>query len=127
MAVIYSQPVKVDRHQATLARIDAQAAPARLVIYDATNAALCTFTLNKPSGTVTTNGGAVVIAFTTPLNATVIQAGVAHHAAIQDGSGTDAVTGLTVGIDSSYNIVLTSLTFTVNEPVQLTSARIQHA
>lgn len=125
MSVVYSNSVKVARLTAVMSAIDAQTNPGKIVIYDAGNMALCSFTLNKPCGTISASG-AVSLVFNAPLLTSVTAAGVADHASIKDGSGNDIVTGLTVGTVLPANIVIPSSVLTMNEPIQLTSAAIQH-
>lgn len=125
MSLTYATALKVTRMAAVRDAIDAQTVAGKLVIYDSSNAVLCTFTLAKPCGTVSASG-AVTLVISAPLLAAVTAAGVADHATIKDGAGNDIVTGLTVGTALPAHIVIPSSVLTINEPIQLTSAVIQH-
>ncbi len=125
MAVNYSTATKTARMNAVVAQIDGGPAAGVLQIGTAGMAAvLAEITLDDPCGTVV-NG---VLTFSnfprsdTSANAT----GTAAAARVRDSTGTDIITGLTVGT-SAADIVLDSTSLTAGQTVTINSATITHA
>lgn len=125
MAVTYTTAVKTARMTAVRDQIDGGTGAGILQIgTTGMGTVLAEFTLNDPSGTVTSG----VLTFSgfpksdTSANAT----GTAAAARIRDSSGTDVVTGLTVGTTGS-DINLDSTSITSGQTVTLNSATITHA
>jgi hypothetical protein len=125
MAVTYSTAVKNARLLAVRDSIDAGAGPGVLQIGTAGMATvLAEITLADPSATAS----AGVLTFSgfprsdTAANAT----GVAAAARIRDSSGTDIITGLTVGT-SGADIVLDNTSVNTGQVITINSATITHA
>ena len=125
MAIIYSTAVKNARLLAVRDQIDAGSGPGVLQIGTAGMAVvLAEIALSDPSATAT-NGILTFSGFPksdTAANAT----GVAAAARIRDSSGTDVITGLTVGT-SSADIVLDNTSINAGQVITINSATITHA
>lgn len=125
MAVTYSPAVKNARLTATRDQIDGGSGAGVLQIgTTGMGTVLAEITLNDPCGTVSSG----VLTFSgfpksdTSANAT----GTAAAARIRDSSGTDCITGLTVGTSAS-DIILDSVSVTAGQTVTISSAAITHA
>ena len=125
MAIIYSTAVKNARLLAVRDQIDAGSGPGVLQIGTAGMAVvLAEIALSDPSATAT-NGILTFSGFPksdTAANAT----GVAAAARIRDSSGTDVITGLTVGT-SSADIILDNTSINAGQVITINSATITHA
>ena len=125
MAVTYTTAVKNARLLAVRDQIDAGSGPGVLQIGTAGMAVvLAEIALSDPSATAT-NGILTFSGFPksdTAANAT----GVAAAARIRDSSGTDVITGLTVGT-SSADIVLDNTSINAGQVITINSATITHA
>lgn len=125
MAVTYSTAAKNARMTAVRDQIDG--GPAAGVLQIGTTGmgtVLAEFTLNDPCGTISSG----VLTFSgfpksdTSANAT----GTAAAARVRDSTGTDVITGLTVGT-SGTDIILDNLAINAGQTVTLNSATITHA
>ncbi len=85
---------------------------------------LAEFTLNDPSGTV--SGAVLTLSGFPKSDTSANNTGTAAAARIRDSSGTDVITGLTVGT-SGTDIVLDTVSITAGQTVTLNSATITHA
>lgn len=125
MAVTYSTAVKTARMTAVRDQIDAGSGAGVLQIgTTGMGTVLADITLNDPSGTIS---GAVLTLSGFPKSDTSANAsGTAAAARIRDSSGTDVITGLTVGTTGS-DINLDSVSITAGQTVTINSATITHA
>lgn len=125
MAVTYTTAVKTARMTAVRDQIDGGAGAGVLQIGTAGMATvLAEITLNDPSGTVS---GAVLTLSGFPKSDTSANAtGTAASARIRDSSGTDVITGLTVGTSGS-DINLDNTSINTGQTVTINSATITHA
>lgn len=125
MAVTYTTAVKTARMTAVRDQIDAGTGAGILQIgTTGMGTVLAEITLNDPSGTIS---GAVLTLSGFPKSDTSANAtGTAAAARIRDSSGTDVITGLTVGTTGS-DINLDSVSITAGQTVTINSATITHA
>lgn len=125
MAVTYTTAVKTARMTAVRDQIDLGSGPGVLQIGTAGMATvLAEITLGDPSGTVS---GAVLTLSGFPRSDTSANAtGTAAAARIRDSSGTDVITGLTVGT-SAADIILDNTSINSGQTVTINSATITHA
>lgn len=125
MPVTYSTAVKTARMTAVRDQIDAGTGAGILQIgTTGMGTVLAEITLNDPSGTIS---GAVLTLSGFPKSDTSANAtGTAAAARIRDSSGTDVITGLTVGTTGS-DINLDSVSITAGQTVTINSATITHA
>ena len=125
MAVNYTNAVKAARMTAVRDQIDAGTGAGILQIgTTGMGTVLAEITLNDPSGTIS---GAVLTLSGFPKSDTSANAtGTAAAARIRDSSGTDVITGLTVGTTGS-DINLDSVSITAGQTVTINSATITHA
>lgn len=125
MAVTYTTAVKNARMTAVRDQIDLGSGPGVLQIGTAGMATvLAEITLGDPSGTVS---GAVLTLSGFPRSDTSANAtGTAAAARIRDSSGTDVITGLTVGT-SAADIILDNTSINSGQTVTINSATITHA
>ena len=125
MAVTYTTAVKTARMTAVRDQIDGGPAAGVLQIGTAGMASvLAEFTLNDPSGTV--SGAVLTLSGFPKSDTSANNTGTAVAARIRDSTGTDIITGLTVGT-SGTDIVLDSVSITAGQTVTLNSATITHA
>lgn len=125
MAVIYTTAVKTARMTATRDQIDAGSGPGVLQIGTTGMASiLAEITLDDPSGTVTS--GVLSLSGFPKSDTSANNTGTAAAARIRDSSGTDVITGLTVGL-SAADIILDSVSITAGQTVTINSAAITHA
>jgi hypothetical protein len=120
MPIIYSQSAINARLQGVVSTIDAGAGNGTMSILTSSSALAANITLAKPSGTVA--GG--VLTFTTPLSGTTLANGNATFANIQDSNGNPVITGLTVGISTSFDVVMNNTAVNTGQIIALTSAII---
>ncbi len=125
MAVTYSDACKEDRHEATIALIDAGASAGYIEICSAAYAAvLATIPLADPSATAA--AGVLTFDFAPDVSDTSADAtGTAAVARVKDSNGTVVISGLTVGLSAS-DIILDSLSITAGQTVTLTTGTITH-
>lgn len=125
MAVTYSTATKTARMTAVRDQIDGGSGAGVLQIgTSGMGSVLAEFTLNDPCGTVS---GAVLTFSGFPKSDTSANdTGTAAAARIRDSSGTDIITGLTVGL-SAADIILDSVSITAGQTVTINSASITHA
>jgi hypothetical protein len=123
MAVNYSTAAKNARLNGVVSVIDGGSGAGVLQIgTTAMGTVLATITLAKPSGT---SSGGVLTFSGFPRSATAAATGTAAAARIRDSSGSDVITGLTVGAaGSGADIILDTTSIDVNETVTLNSATI---
>lgn len=120
MAVIYATALKATRMGAV---VTALGTAGKLEIGTAAmGSILATIALNNPAGTVS---GAVLTFSGFPKSDTADASGTAAAARLRDSGNVDIVTGLTVGLSAS-DIILDSLSITVNQTVTIASATITH-
>lgn len=125
MAVTYTTAVKTARMTAVRDQIDGGAGAGVLQIGTAGMASvLAEFTLNDPSGTV--SGAVLTLSGFPKSDTSANNTGTAAAARIRDSSGTDVITGLTVGT-SGTDIVLDTVSITAGQTVTINSATITHA
>ena len=125
MAVTYPTAVKTARMTAVRDQIDAGSGPGVLQIGTTGMASiLAEITLNDPSGTVTS--GVLSLSGFPKSDTSANNTGTAAAARIRDSSGTDVITGLTVGL-SAADIILDSVSITAGQTVTINSAAITHA
>jgi hypothetical protein len=125
MAVTYPTAVKNARMTAVRDLIDAGSGPGVLQIgTTGMGTVLIEVTLDDPSGTVT---GDVLSLSNFPRSDTSANAtGTAAAARIRDSSGTDVITGLTVGL-SAADVILDSVSITAGQTVTINTAAFTHA
>ena len=85
---------------------------------------LAEITLDDPSGTI--SGGVLSFSGFPKSDTSANNTGTAAAARIRDSSGTDVITGLTVGT-SGTDIILDSVSITAGQSVTINSAAITHA
>lgn len=125
MAVTYTTAVKTARMTAVRDQIDAGTGAGVLQIGTTGMASiLAEITLNDPSGTV--SGAVLTLSGFPKSDTSANNTGTAAAARIRDSSGTDVITGLTVGL-SAADIILDSLSITAGQTVTINSAAITHA
>jgi hypothetical protein len=125
MAVIYSAAVKTARMTAVRDQIDAGSGPGVLQIgTTGMGTVLVEVTLDDPSGTIS---GDILSLSNFPRSDTSANAtGTAAAARIRDSSGTDVITGLTVGL-SAADVILDSVFITAGQQVTINTAAFTHA
>jgi hypothetical protein len=126
MAVNYNGPTQTARMNATLAAIDAGAAPATLEIGTAAmGSVLVVIPLSDPSFSV---GGtpATLTMLGVPKSGVAGAAGTAAAARIRDGNGTAVINGLTVGV-SGADINLNSTVISTGQTVTVSTGTITHS
>ncbi len=125
MAVNYTTAVKNARLQAVVDQIDAGEAPGKILIGTAGMAAvLAEITLADPCGTV--SAGVLTFSGFPKSDTAANNTGIAAEAKIVDSTGTDIVTGLSVGTSAS-DIILDNTNINAGQTVSLNSAIITHA
>lgn len=125
MAVTYTTAVKNARMTAVRDQIDAGTGPGVLQIGTTGMATiLAEITLDDPSGTI--SGGVLSLSGFPKSDTSANNTGTAAAARIRDSSGTDVITGLTVGL-SAADIILDSVSITAGQTVTINSAAITHA
>lgn len=125
MAVNYNTATKNARLTAVRDQIDAGAGPGVLQIGTAGMATvLAEITLADPCATI--SAGVLTFSGFPRSDTSANASGTAAAARIRDSSGTDVITGLTVGT-SGADINLDTTTIAAGQQVQITSATITHA
>jgi hypothetical protein len=125
MAVNYTTAVKNARMTAVRDQIDAGSGPGVLQIgTTGMGTVLIEVTLDDPSGTVT--GGVLSLSNFPRSDTSANATGTAAAARIRDSSGTDVITGLTVGL-SAADVILDSLSITAGQTVTINTAAFTHA
>jgi hypothetical protein len=125
MAVTYTTAVKNARMTAVRDQIDAGSGPGILQIgTTGMGTVLVEVTLNDPSGTVT--GGVLSLSNFPRSDTSANATGTAAAARIRDSSGTDVITGLTVGL-SAADVILDSVNITAGQTVTINTAAFTHA
>lgn len=125
MAVNYNTATKNARLTAVRDQIDAGAGPGVLQIGTAGMATvLAEITLADPCATI--SGGVLTFSGFPRSDTSANASGTAAAARIRDSTGTDVITGLTVGT-SGADINLDTTTIAAGQQVQITSATITHA
>lgn len=125
MAVTYTTAVKNARMTAVRDQIDAGSGPGVLQIGTSGMASiLAEITLDDPSGTI--SGGVLSLSGFPKSDTSANNTGTAAAARIRDSSGTDVITGLTVGT-AAADIILDSVSITAGQTVTINSAAITHA
>jgi hypothetical protein len=125
MAVTYTTAVKNARMTAVRDQIDAGSGPGVLQIgTTGMGTVLIEVTLDDPSGTVT--GGVLSLSNFPRSDTSANATGTAAAARIRDSSGTDVITGLTVGL-SAADVILDSLSITAGQTVTINTAAFTHA
>lgn len=125
MGVVYAAALRTTRMTAVRDAIDAGVGAGKLKIgTTAMGSILATIPLADPCGTV---AGDVLTIDTTPAieDTAADNTGTAAAATITDSADNVIVSGLTVGT-SGTNIILDSVSITVGQRVQITSATITH-
>lgn len=120
MAVTYNVAVKTARMTETRDYF----ADGTLEIQTSADAVLATFALTAAGGTIDTDTWTLAFDAST---VTASATGTAAKAVIKNSAAAAHLTGLTVGITSSFDINLDSVSFTSGQDVTLSSATIQHA
>jgi hypothetical protein len=125
MAVTYTTAVKNARMTAVRDQIDAGSGPGVLQIgTTGMGTVLVEVTLDDPSGTVT--GGVLSLSNFPRSDTSANATGTAAAARIRDSSGTDVITGLTVGL-SAADVILDSVSITAGQTVTINTAAFTHA
>jgi hypothetical protein len=125
MAVTYTTAVKNARMTAVRDQIDGGSGAGVLQIGTTGMASiLAEITLDDPSGTI--SGGVLSLSGFPKSDTSANNTGTAAAARIRDSSGTDVITGLTVGT-SGTDIILDSVSITAGQTVTINSAAITHA
>lgn len=120
MAVVYNTAVKTVRMTATRDYF----ANGTLEILTAADVVLATFGLSGSGGSV--SGAVWTLAFdSSPVTASAT--GTAVKAQVKNASSAAHLTGLTVGVGSSFDINLSSVSFTSGQSVNLTGATVTHS
>lgn len=126
MAVTYTTAVKNARMDAVAAQIDGGAGAGVLQIGTTGMASvLAEFTLNDPCAAAA-SGGVLTLSGFPKSDTSANNTGTAAAARIRNSSGTDIITGLTVGTSAS-DINLDSTSITSGQTVTINSATITHA
>lgn len=119
MSIVYDNTIKTARLTATKDTVTS----GTLVIQDAGDAVLATFTLNATAGSVATD------VWTLGFTATTVSAGAsgtASKAEIRDSGTTARITGLTVGT-AATDIIIDNTSINSGQNVTVTTAAITHA
>ncbi len=121
MTVIYPQPLINSRLTDVVNAIDAGGTAGSCQLYDAGSNLISTLTLAFPCGVVA--GGA--LNFTTPWTDPAAVGGTPVSARILDSTGSNVVTGLTVGTGStSFDIILSGGSITAGQTVTINTASV---
>lgn len=128
MAVTYTTAVKTARMTAVRDQIDSGGAAGRIEILNSGGTViLATITLGySGASTGTISNGVLTLAGFPRSDTSADNTGTAALARIRTSTGTDIITGLTVGT-SGADIILDSLSITAGQTVTLNSATITHA
>jgi len=123
-APVYNAATKTARMQVVVTQVDGGGAAGSLVIGTSGMATtLCTLTLNyNPAGTVS---GSVLTLSGFPKSCTASASGTAAAASVKNSSGTDVITGLTVGTSGS-DINLNSTSVSSGQTVTINSMTFTH-
>lgn len=134
MAVTYATAVRTDRLKNVVDRVDSKVyavgtgvgATGDLVIgtsaLSGATGVLATIALPNPCGTVTTN---VLTISGVPLSVAASATGTAALAELRNDAGTVIISGLTVGT-SGTDIIISSVSITSGQTVQVTAGTITH-
>ncbi len=126
MAVTYTTATKNARMDAVAARIDGGSGPGVLQIGTAgMGTILAEITLDDPCAAAA-SGGVLTLAGFPRSDGSANDSGTAAAARIRDSSGTDIITGLTVGT-AGTDIVLDSVSITAGQQVTIQTATFTHA
>jgi hypothetical protein len=120
--VNYSQSVINTRLTDVVNAIDGGGGNGQCKLFSAASVLISTLVMPRPSGTAA--GG--VLTFVTPwVDTSAANTGAPVSAQIQDSTGTNVITGLTVGAGStSFDIVLSNAIITAGQTVAITTASI---
>jgi hypothetical protein len=122
MSINYSLVVRNNRLQQVLNAIDGGAAAGVLRILDGSANILSSITLLKPSAAI--SAGILTFNGLPLLDPSAARSGTAILARIEDSAGNQVITGLTVGMTSSSDLLLSSNAIAVGQQVSLTAATI---
>lgn len=121
MAVNYSNLVKQARLEAVITAIGSAG---KLEILNSTGTVLATLNLASTAGSASNS----LLTFAMPVSDTAADAsGTASAARIRKGDNTDIITGLTVGVGTSFEVNLDSVSITAGQTVTINTATITHA
>ena len=123
MSIIYATNTLNARLNAVVSQIDAGSGPGTLKIGTSGMAqVLSTIPMAIPCGTV--SGG--VLTLTTPIaDPLVAVTGTLASAEIEDSNGNLIASGLTVGLSSAFDIIMSSLSVTAGQNLSIISATIR--
>ena len=122
MSVNYNTTTINDRLQDVISNIDAGAGNGVMVLSSSASATMASITLQKPCGAV--SGGVLTFAGLPLGGPLVIETGYIAGASVQDSAGTTVISGLTVGLSTSYDIVMASTLVSSGDSIALTYATI---
>ena len=122
MSVNYNTATLNARLQAVVGQIDANGAGRLRIGTAGFGTILSTIQLVVPSGTVA--GGVMTFSGLPLADPLTTVSGTAAEARIEDALGTIVVSGLTVGISTAFDIVMTTTTISSNQTIALTAATI---
>jgi hypothetical protein len=122
MSVIYPSSIINGRLTAVLNALDSGSSNAVLRIGSAGfGSILSSVQLTKPSGTV----GSGVLTFTTPRSDPLVAAsGIATIARLEDSAGNIVATGLTVGVSTAFDVVVSTVLLSSGNSLALISGQI---
>lgn len=124
MTISYPTAVKTSRMTAVRDHIDGGVGAGKLEIGTTGMAAvLATFTLNDPSGTISTDA---LTLSGMPKTVAASASGTAAAARIRDSADTDVITGLSVGT-SGTDVIIDNTSINAGQNVTISSATITHA
>lgn len=123
MSVVYSLIVRDNRLTQVVNAIDGAGTSGSLLLLNTVGAILSTLQLARPCGNI--SGGVLVFSGMSLIDPAAAQGGIATAAAINDGNGTNVISGLTVGISTASDIVMSPTSvITAGQTVAITSATI---
>jgi hypothetical protein len=126
--VTYANTLQRARMTEVVDAIDANAAPANLVISQVTPALdLVEIELDDPSFALGASPSVTITLQGVPVSGDATATGTAEAARIEDGGGTPIVTGLTVGTAAPAQIILNSVAISSGQTVTLNTGTITHA
>lgn len=123
MSITYNTATLNSRLSAVVTNIDAGPASGILRLGTSGMALiLSSITLAKPSGTAA--GGVLTFLGAPLVDPAAANSGTFAAARIEDSTGTIVASGLTIGLSSAFDIVMSSLSVTAGQSVSITSATI---
>ena len=123
MSVNYNVTVLTNRLQVVINAIDAGVTNGWLRLMDGSNNVLSSFQLSRPMGVAAS--GVLSFSGLSLIDPAAAAGGVAERARVEDGDGNTIISGLTVGMGPTNDIVMSpTSTITAGQTVAITAATI---